>query len=118
VETINPDHEGPTTLDGTTPVPVCSAPAEDARKQVLVVRARNPDTRSHTVILERDVDGVKTEVDRITLLPPGVTDSSTLATRDRPIHLVGDTQSLFARMGAVADVDDVVVEVEFMGSTD
>lgn len=122
MQSIDPGHQGPTALNGTADVEICAAPASGKRRQVIAIRVTNLDTVQVQPILKRDVSGTKTEIDRIPSIPAvlsgvNITDSS-LASRDKPIHLIGTTQSLYMALAAAITTTNPSVEVEFLESTD
>lgn len=117
MQSIDPGHQGPTALNGTADVQICAAPADTKRRQVVSIRVTNLDSVSVVPILQIDIGGTKTEIDRVPFLPTGATDSS-LATRERPIHLQDETYSLYMKLGAAQTSAAPKVEVEFLESTD
>jgi hypothetical protein len=117
MQSIDPGHEGPTALNSTADVSICAAPASGKRRQVVAIRVTNLDTSAVVPILQIDVSGTKTEIDRVPFLPAGATDSS-LATRERPIHLAATTQSLYMKLAGAVAANQPKVEVEFLESTD
>ena len=116
MQSIDPGHQGPTELNSTTSVEICAAPASGKRRQVIGIHTTNLDTATGTAILEMDVSGTKSEVDRVAI-PPGATDSS-MATRDRPIHLAATTHSLTMKLSGAVAATQPKVNVEFLESTD
>src|SRR5262245_8007707 len=116
MQSIDPDSQGPTTLNGTSDVEILTAPASGKRRQAIGCSVTNLDTSLVTVILQRNVSGTRTEIDRVSI-PAGATDTS-LITRDRPRHLAATTHSLDMKLSAVPAANQPKVEVAFLQSTD
>ena len=108
---------GPTTLNGITPVQICPAPASGFKREVVGIATTNLDTLSVTPILQFDVSGTKTEIDRSPLLTPGATDK-TMASVNNPHHLTGTTDSLYMKLAAAITTNNPTVMVYFKETTD
>ena len=117
MQNIQPFHYGPVTLNGVANVEICPAPAAGKTRQVFAIRVTNLDTLAVAPILKFNVSAARTEIDRVPMVPSTVTDSG-LACRERPIHLIGDTQSLDMALAAAITTSNPTVHVEGIEGTD
>lgn len=118
MDSIDLGRYGPTTLNGATAVQILPAPSAGFKREVVGIHNLNADTAAVTLILELDVNGTKTELDRVPTLTAGATDKS-MASVSNPIHLLASgPDSLYVKLAAAPATTNPQVTVFYRETTD